>query len=133
MDDPGAAWGGDAGLFSRYLNDTGQPFLLLDQAGGQQAHIRFTGPWQGREVVWDCTFVTLACEQAQVASGVSPAVGCFIDIGPPGDNGIPLRVCLDLPGIDLPAIRKMIVMIRNYRRLRSGRHDFGVNRFSPAP
>jgi len=130
---PGAACSGDAGIFSRYLEETGEPFLLLDRQGNRQAHIRFTGPWQGRAVVWDCTFVILAHEREQAEGAASSATGCYIDIGPPGDTGIPLRVCLDLPGIDLPAIRKMIIMIRNYRRLRSGRHDFGANRFSPAP
>ena len=125
MNYPGAAWSGDPALFSRYLGDTGQSYLLLDQADNQQARVRFIGPWQGHDVVWDCTFVTLACEWAQVVNDVSPATSCYIDIGSAGDNGVLLRVCLDLPGIDLPAIRKMIVMIRNYRRLRSGRHDFG--------
>jgi hypothetical protein len=48
---------------------------------------------------------------------------------------VPLRVGLDLQRIDRPAIEKMIIMIRNYRNLRYGRHEYGEARtpVSPAP
>jgi hypothetical protein len=110
----------------------GQPFLLLNEPGGQAVQLRFTGPFNGREVVWDCSFVTCAHQaescspQVDIASTTTQP--CFIDIGQPGDRGVPLVVCLDLPGIDIPSIRKMIIMIRHYKRLRRGRHEFGRSR-----
>jgi hypothetical protein len=126
-----AAWSGEAARFSVYLKDTGQAFLFREEAGGQQAHVRFTGPYQGKDVVWDCCFVTLARESQQADRGSSEPNRNFIDIGEPVACGIPLRVGLALERIDLPAIQKMIIMIRNYKRLRQGRHTFGGHNINP--
>jgi hypothetical protein len=127
-----AEWSGDAARFSAYLHDTGQAFLLREEtADDQQAHVRFTGPYQGREVVWDCRFVTLALESQQAVSRSPELNHSFIDIGEPVACGIPLRVCLNLDRIDLPAIQKMIIMIRSYKRLRLGCHAFGEHSVSP--
>ena len=127
---PAAAFSGDVALFSHYLSQTGQAFLLLGEAGGQAVHVRFTGCFEGREVVWDCRFVTLAYQSGQrsecVEAGATESRPCSIDIGQPGDSGVPLCVRLNLPRIDIPAIRKMIIMIRNYKRLRRGRHEFAA-------
>ncbi|HHH44707.1 MAG TPA: hypothetical protein ENK49_11265 [Gammaproteobacteria bacterium] len=127
----GAAWSDDADRFSAYLKTTEQCFLLCGETGEQQVHVRFTGPWQGREVVWDCHFVTLDHELGKMLPASLMEPHNFIEIGEPSARGMPLRVCLDLPRIDLPAIRKMIVMIRNYRNLRPGRHAFGKRGINP--
>ena len=125
---PAAALSGDESIFSQYLSETWQPFLLLGEAGGQAALIRFTGYFEGKPVVWKCHFVTLAYRtgrhSAYIETSSTEPQRCFIDVGQPGNSGVPLRVCLDLPCISIPAIRKMIIMIRNYKRLRRGRHEF---------
>jgi hypothetical protein len=126
-----AAWSGKVARFSAYLKDTGQAFLFREEAGDQQVHVRFTGPYQGKDVVWDCCFVTLARESQQADRGSSEAGRSFIDIGEPDACGTPLRVGLALQRIDLPAIQKMIIMIRNYKRLRQGRHTFGERNINP--
>ena len=127
---PAAAFSGDVSVFSRYLSETGQAFLLLSESGGQAVHVRFKGCFEGREIVWDCHFVTLAYQSEQrsehIEVGATETQPCFIGIGQPGNRGVPLCVCLNLPCIDLPAIRKMIIMIRNYRRLQRGRHEFSA-------
>ena len=122
---PPAALSGDPAVFSAYLADTGQPFVLLGALHGQRAQVRFTGPFEGGQVVWDCKFVTLRAEQQGHAPGAAGSLRNFIEIGEPGERGVALRVGLDLAAIDRPAILKMIVMIRNYKRLRRGRHEFG--------
>jgi hypothetical protein len=119
---------GDPSVFSEYLRQTGQSFVLLGEPQDQRVQLRFTGSFEGGEVVWDCEFVTLQWErqpQAGSLRGETDSLRSFIDIGEPGARGVPLRVGLDLARIDRPAILKMIVMMRNYRRLRRGRHDFG--------
>ena len=120
---------GDVAVFSDYLHRSGQPFVLLGEPGGQQLHLRFTGYLEGDGVVWDCRFVTLAWEAARCReSGAAAALEAqrsFIEVGQPGRHGVPLRVGLDLPCIDIPSVEKMIIMIRNYKRLRRGRHEFG--------
>jgi len=129
----GVAWSGDADRFSAYLKTTGQDFLLCGEADEQQVHVRFTGPWRGREVVWDCHFITHAHELDKTVPASIEGQHNYIDIGEPSARGIPLRVCLELPRIDLPAIRKMMVMIRNYRNLRPGRHTFGKRGIGISP
>ncbi len=128
---------GDASVFSDYLIQSGQSFLLLGEPGGQRLHLRFTGCFEGDNVVWNCQFVTLASEAAQCRkSGQASRAKvrrCFIEVGQPDARGVPLRVGLDLPCIDIPAVEKMIIMIRNYKRLRRGRHEFGQAGVNRAP
>ncbi len=114
-----AAMSGNADVFSSYLHDHGQTWLLVDQRDDQHAYLRFTGLFQGKMVVWNCEFVTLAAARAQRN---------FIDIGSPEASGIPLRVGLSVARIDTPAIDKMIIMIRHYKRLRTGRYEYGETR-----
>ncbi len=85
-------------------------------------NLRFSGRFQDREVAWDATFYTLQhFLQAQGAQNTRP----FIDIAQALDGGYRLRVGLDLPLFDEPAIKKAVIMIRNYKRLRLGRHEWG--------
>jgi hypothetical protein len=116
---------GDPAVLSEYLRQTGQPFLALGGIRDERARVRFTGPFEGETVVWDCEFVALGPASPQPVGGASGARS-FIDIGEPGPHGVPLRVGLNLARIDRPAILKLILMIRNYRRLRRGRHEFGA-------
>ncbi|HEY0721956.1 MAG TPA: hypothetical protein VGE50_11970 [Gammaproteobacteria bacterium] len=89
---------------------------LLDPAGGPQVRLRFQGPFEGRTVTWDATFRTARQKQSNA-----------IEIGVEGAEGLPLTVTLNLPCIDLPAIRKTVIMIRQYKRLHYGRHEFGTH------
>ncbi len=88
---------------------------LLDEPGGPQVRLRFSGPFEGRTVTWDATF--------RIAQRGEPNA---IEIGAEGPAGLPLTVTLALPCFDLPAIRKTVIMIRQYKRLHYGRHEFGL-------
>lgn len=128
---------GDVAIFSAYLNQSGQSFLLLGEPGDQTLHLRFTGCLEGDSMVWDCQFVTLAweaacCKQSRQAAAARTQ-RCFIEVGQPDRHGVPLRVGLDLPCIDIPSVEKMIIMIRNYKCLRRGRHEFGRAGVNPEP
>jgi hypothetical protein len=126
---PAAALSGNSAVFGAYLRETGHAFVLLGELQDHHAQVRFTGRFEGAEVVWDCEFVTLQSEQQRgpPAPAADPGpLSSFIEIGEPGERGVPVRVGLDLARIDRPAILKMIVMMRNYKRLRRGRHEFGA-------
>ena len=114
-----AVMSGDAVVFSSYLREQGQDWLLVSQRDDQHARLRFTGPFQERLVVWDCELVTLSADKVERN---------FIDIQPTEASGVPLRVGLSIERIDTPAIEKMIIMIRHYKRLRVGRHEYGEAR-----
>lgn len=49
----------------------------------------------------------------------------FIEISTEQKQSVPLTIGLDLPTINEPTILKTIIMIRNYKRLILGRHEFG--------
>lgn len=107
----------------------GIEFRLLAAPTAQQAHFNFTGRFQDREVTWDTTLLTLAHyhhEQAPTAQAVERLP--FLEIGAETATGRALRVALDIQQIDEPAILRTIIMIRQYKRLREGRHEFGVAR-----
>ena len=97
---------------------------LLDAPGGSTLRLRFPGPFEGRTVTWDATFLALAAPEGHTEAATS--VGNFIEIGEDGANGTPIRVGLQVARIDVPTIRKTIIMIRRYKRLCRGRHDYGA-------
>lgn len=96
---------------------------LLDAPGGEQLRVRFNGPFEGREVRWDARLVTLAAWRRHHPT--EPVRQNFITIGEESDQGIAITVGLNLECIDLPALRKTMLMIRQYKRLARGRHDYG--------
>lgn len=92
-------------------------FQSLTAPGGNEVRLRFQGPFAGSQVTWNAHFMT------RQHSGESRN---SITIGDETDNGRPLRVILDVPAFDLITIHKTIIMVRQYKRLRPGRHEFGV-------
>lgn len=130
------AQSGDVQRFSAFLAKSSLSCLVIEQAEGR-AELRFTGPLEGREVVWHCEFVTLDAELnrlAQEGSEAPKGLRNFIEVGELQPGGVPLRIGLALPRIDSAAIDKMILMIRLYKNLRCGRHEYGeVINLSPSP
>ena len=118
-----------------YLTDTGLAYRALSPLDGPFARVRFLGVFQGQAVAWDAEIVALEAYDRQWASRqgadraltIEPARAGrqFIEIGDPGENGLALRVGLALPRIDAAAVLCTMTMIRNYKRLRTGRHEFG--------
>ncbi len=112
--------------FRAALACSGQDFIFSGEPAEDCAGIRFIGTFEGAEVIWDATVMTLARYNAQQAKEHKPAVQRqFIDIA---RTGKPLRrvvIGLELEKIDIPALFKTMIMIRKYKRLHSGRHEFG--------
>ena len=108
-------------------------FTLLGPVTPEQVHFQFLGPFAGREVCWDTHFLSLSRYHALQTPSAAPAARRpFIEIGAPTGDTYPLTVVLDIPHIDEAAMRRVIVMIRQYKRLATGRLEFGVARvFAP--
>ncbi len=104
-------------------------YEALGPLGGHALRLRFSGAFAGSAARWDATFLTLAhCRH----TGDGAARRSFIDIGAAGPEGRQLTVALDVPAFDAATVAKTIIMVRNYRRLRIGRHWFGAEkRFDP--
>ena len=95
----------------------GAEFIADTQLGGAQARIRFIGRFRDDDVVWDARLIALAA--------TDPAAPQFLDVGVSTGRGIPIRIGLNVPHIDRPTVMKTLIMVRNYKRLRVGRHEFG--------
>lgn len=121
---PAAAFSADVEEFGACLESLEQDYLLVEQTSERRARLRFCGGLLGRTVVWDCDFLALDATRAACN---------FIDVDEPGLQGVPVQVGLAVSCIDRPAIEKMILMIRNYKRLRPGRHEFGGSRQMLSP
>lgn len=103
--------------FRAELAARGGDYLCGDVLGGRSARLRFIGRFEGEEVVWDAELVALAAtEKAPVQ---------YLDIGEAGPRGRALHIGLAVPSIDRGTLLKTIIMVRNYKRLRRGRHEFG--------
>ena len=88
---------------------------------------RFRGNFEGKEIVWDAHLYTLAYYVYKVAkfSRPAPPIQQFIHVGGMGKKGRRIEIGLNLPEIDNGAVMKTMIMIRQYKRLVAGRHDYG--------
>jgi len=98
-------------------------FELVGQPGPGQVRIRFAGRFGGRDVTWDATVIALDAYPRRHRH--SPQ---YLDIGPAHGARVPITIGLHVAILDTPTLTKTVVMIRNYKRLREGRHEFVVPR-----
>ena len=109
----------DSDDLCRALAAAGTDHLVLTPLPAASARVRFLGPFGGREVAWDAEFIALGTGPG----GTRP----FIEIAPGRGDVYLLRAGLALERMDVPAVTKAVIMVRNYRRLRVGRHVFGAH------
>ena len=112
----------------------GIAYKLLAPLTSTLARFSFAGKFQNQEIVWDATLLTLKQYHAEQSVQTTPVQRSpFMQIGDATDLGRALRVALDIAQIDEPAILRTIIMIRQYKRLHAGRHEFGEPRlFTPS-
>jgi hypothetical protein len=111
--------------FRAALVRSGQDFIYTGEPAEDRAGIRFLGTFEGAEVIWDATVMTLARYNTQQAMENKPAAQRqFIDIARTGNTLRRIVIGLELENIDTPALLKTIIMIRKYKRLHTGRHEF---------
>ncbi len=116
--------------FKIQLDKLGLDFIRNTPLAGMAASVLFLGPFHGKIVLWDMTLVTLQYHRPTASSDVvvkkSEAIICpYIEIKEKGEGAYLLKVGLDVEIIDEPAIKKTIIMMRNYKRLAVGRIEFG--------
>lgn len=97
---------------------------LLDTPGGQSLRLRFQGRFEDRMVTWLATLHALDNRHDPATpAATAPA---YIEVGTDGPDGIPVTAGLQVERIDLPTVRKAIIMIRRYKALRRGRYEYGA-------
>ena len=121
----------DLPSIKRELTKNGKNFLALTPIPALKVQIQFTGKLQDQEVLWDATIQTLASHLAENPPAKSTTktleVRSFMQVEPPQEGVSVLKVVLAVPLIDEPTIKKTIIMIRCYKRLKVGYHEFGKN------
>ena len=114
----------DAADFAQQLAKRSQKFELLSPLGETICHLRFTGPFLGAQIIWDAYLQTLSYYVSEYALPQSSARQ-FIEVGEATEHGRLIRIGLNVPSIDEPVILKSLIMVRQYKRLAPGRHDYG--------
>ncbi len=114
--------------FQRYLDLHEDDFFMLEHDALQTtAHVRFIGNYRGQTVIWDCCLMALKVERdtPNTTEFHCSEQRDFIEIDDVDGQVIPLKIGLNIQRVDIPAINKMMVMIRQYKKLDPGRHEFG--------
>ncbi len=88
---------------------------MLDSGDDGYRVVQFAGAFAGREVCWNAVIRRIGADQR-----------CYIEVGEETPDGIALEIGLTVARIDAPTVLKTITMIRQYRRLRGGRHEWGA-------
>jgi hypothetical protein len=110
--------------FVQQLASRNQYYELLSKLPAQTCHFRFSGPFQGSEIVWDAYLQTLSYYVNKHAGDLQSSRQ-FIEVGDSAESGRLIQIGLNLPVIDETVILKTLIMIRQYKRLAPGRHEFG--------
>ena len=123
------------------IAQSGKNYLALSPIPALKVHCNFAGKLADIEVLWDATVQTLASylqesleknalaevsrKRKDVQRSEKPL--SFMEVSAPQNGVSKLKVVLPVPLIDEPTIKKTIIMIRCYKRLKVGYHEFGGN------
>jgi hypothetical protein len=113
--------------FTQKLTDLGREYECQEPTVNGHAHFRFIGKFEGKPTIWDAHLYTLAYYVDEVAelSQAGTQIRQFIQVGETSEMGRKIEIGLNLPKIDESTILKTIIMVRQYKRLSHGRHDYG--------
>jgi hypothetical protein len=104
--------------------DDGARLLVLERADPETARVRLAGTFHGAPVLWDARVLTLRRYQADLGPGAGP-VRAFIDVHRVEDGRGEVVVGLPVARVDDPTLLKTATMLRQWKRLDRGRHEFG--------
>lgn len=112
--------------FRAELAREGRNYIYTNKPADDRAEIRFLGMFEGSELIWNANVMTLNYYNSHRAQAHLPVTTRqFIEVAETGNTARRITIGLDLTRIDPPALLKTIIMVRKYKRLRTGRHEFG--------
>jgi hypothetical protein len=113
--------------FAKALADNGRSYEPGSAVPADCVQFRFIGTFEQKTVIWDAQLATLAYYSRTSPPVTTNAAGlrAFIEVGAAGPRGQQLRIGLNVAIIDEATIRKTMIMIRQYKLLQRGRHDYG--------
>jgi hypothetical protein len=112
--------------FDAQCRAMGKSYQIIAAPNNRYTHFRFTGIFLQQNVIWDAHLYTLAYYCTEVVETSRPLQARqFIEVGELAPSGRIIRIGLNLPVIDEPAITKTMIMVRQYKRLASGHYEYG--------
>ncbi len=101
----------------------GKLFLIRGDLPANKVELQFEGVLNGVSVVWHACVRTI--EEYSLHNPVSDDPEQYINIEVVNER-YKLEVGLNVSQIDLSVLESTIIMIRKYKRLRLGYHEYGV-------
>ena len=100
-------------------------YTLVQRHSADHVELKFSGTFLTQPIIWDAHIHTLHDYwlHQQTATGIMLSQA-FIDITVQ-QSAHTVIVALNLPKIDEAAILGTIIMVRQYKRLQTGRHCYG--------
>jgi len=113
--------------FTQRLLQAGRCYESVTPLPAACVQLRFAGPFAQKIIIWDAEIATLAYYfTAQQGHGTERGtLRPFIEVGSSSKRGRHLQIGLNVTTIDDATIRKAMIMIRQYKRLQAGRHEYG--------
>lgn len=106
------------------LDKSDADYFIVEKYSDQHVVINFIGSFLGESVVWQASIRSLENYAQEMFGGKQASLKQFIEISELED-AYKIVVGLNIPKIDEASIKKAIIMIRKYKRLHIGRHEYG--------
>ena len=88
---------------------------LLDPLPAARVRLQLSGTFAGAPILWEATI-----------EAIGPHERSFLHVESAAEGRGTIRVGLPVAVIDGPTLHKSVIMVRQYRALRLGRHQFGA-------
>jgi len=101
----------------------GQSFLVSGKLPAAKVYVQFTGNFAGKAIVWNACIYTINeyAKRHEVADDPKQVIDIQLE-----KECYLIDIALNIEHINKAAIERTIIMIRKYKRLRIGRHEYGV-------
>ena len=113
----------DVQELQRQLVESHSDYLLQDALPASRVRLVFVGTFKGGPVVWNACIETIEAYARHHAVSDDPQQ--FIDIRWE-NRAYWIHIGLNVTHIDQAVIERSIIMVRNYKRLSEGRHEYGA-------
>jgi len=98
-------------------------YLIVGELSSNKVYLQFEGKLNGSAVVWNACICTIDDYAQRHVIDKDPKQ--FIDIKIEKEIYW-LKIALNIKQINKAAIERTIIMMRKYKRLQVGRHEYGV-------
>jgi len=98
----------------------------IKSTSNDETRLLFQGPFNGQTVKWQTHLMT--CKYYKLLNNITneKKIKQFINISPTSKvNHFEIMICLNIDQITKADILKTIIMIRQYKNLAIGTHEFG--------